>query len=94
MLIKINHQPSGGKEWVARIVGRHPKFKFNREFLTIISRNYSNSGKTGISEFELEPGNVYEINEPWKNRRFVNCENNEISVEHVLDHLAKKIKNV
>jgi hypothetical protein len=25
-IISINHQPSGGKEWVAEITGRHPKF--------------------------------------------------------------------
>ena len=90
MIISINHQPSGGKEWVARIIGRHPKFKFEREFLLIVERHYSSSGKTGRSRFEIESGNVYEVNEPWNGRRFIDGENNTISAEDVLSHIERK----
>jgi hypothetical protein len=91
MVIKVNHQPSGGKEWVAEIVGRDPKYKFKREFLQPVSRDWSSSGKTGFTSFELEPGKVYEVNEPWKGRRFVEVKNNEIvaiSAEEVLSRIA------
>ena len=91
MVIKVNHQPSGGKEWVAEIVGRDPKYKFKREFLLPVSRDWSSSGKTGTTSFELEPGKVYEVNEPWKGRRFVEVKNNEIvtiPVEEVLSRIA------
>ena len=90
-VIKVNHQPSGGKEWVAEIVGRDPKYKFKREFLQPVSRDWSSSGKTGFTSFELEPGKVYEVNEPWKGRRFVEVKNNEIvaiSAEEVLSKIA------
>ena len=91
MVIKVNHQPSGGKEWVAEIVGRDPKYKFKREFLQPVSRDWSYSGKTGLTSFELEPGKVYEVNEPWKGRRFVEIQNGEIvviSAEEVLSKIA------
>ena len=91
MAIKVNHQPSGGKEWVAEIVGRDPKYKFKREFLRPVSRDWSSSGKTGLTSFELEPGKVYEVNEPWKGRRFVKIQNNEIvviSAEEVFSKIA------
>jgi len=91
MVIKIKHQPSGGKEWVAEIVGRDPKYKFKREFLQPVSRDWSSSGKTGTTSFELEAGKVYEVNEPWRGRRFVEIQNNEIvviSAEEVLSKIA------
>ena len=90
-VIKINHQPSGGKEWVAEIVGRDPKYKFQREFLQPVTRDWSYSGKTGLTSFELEPGKVYEVNEPWKGRRFVEIQNGEIKTldtEEVLSKIA------
>ena len=91
MILKVNHQPSGGKEWVAEITGRDPKYKFKREFLQPVSRDWSSSGKTGLTSFELEPGKVYEVNEPWKGRRFVEIQNGEIvaiSAEEVLSKIA------
>ena len=91
MVIKVNHQPSGGKEWVAEIIGRDPKYKFKREFLQPVSRDWSYSGKTGLTSFELEPGKVYEVNEPWRGRRFVEVKNNEIvtiSAEEVLSRIV------
>ena len=91
MVIKVKHQPSGGKEWVAEITGRDPKYKFKREFLLPVSRDWSSSGKTGSTSYELEPGKIYEVNEPWKGRRFVEVLNGEVkvlSVEEVLSKIA------
>ena len=91
MVIKVNHQPSGGKEWVAEIVGRDPKYKFKREFLQPVSRDWSRSGKTGTTSYELEPGKIYEVNEPWKGRRFVEIQNGELktlNTEEVLSKIA------
>ena len=91
MVIKINHQPSGGKEWVAEITGRDPKYTFKREFLNAVARDWSYSGKTGTTSFELEPGKVYEVNEPWKGRRFVEVRNGELKTldtEEVLSKIA------
>ena len=71
MKFSINHQPSGGKEWVAEIIGTHPKFNFERRFLNPVERNWSGSGKTGSTTFLLEEDKVYEFNEPWKGRGFI-----------------------
>lgn len=71
MTLWINHQPSGGKEWVAEIVGLDAKYGLARRFLRPVDRRWSGSGKTGDTAFELEEGAVYEVNEPWRGRRFV-----------------------
>ena len=78
MIIKLNHQPSGGKEWIAEIVGRDKKFTFKRKFLFPIAKNWSSSGKTGTTSFEVMPGKVYEVQEPYKGRRFIKVENGNI----------------
>lgn len=78
--LEVRHQPSGGKEWVAKIVGRHPKWKFEREFISPIARNWSSSGKTGVTVFELENGAIYEVNEPWKGRYFVEVDGDSVYV--------------
>ena len=88
-IIKINHQPSGGKEWVAEIVGRDPKYTFKREFLNAVARDWSYSGKTGTTAYELENGKIYEINEPWKDRRFVEVRNGEIKTLDTEEVLSK-----
>ena len=90
-IIGIGHQPSGGKEWVAEITGRDPKYTYKREFLRAVSRDWSSSGKTGTTSFALETGKIYEINEPWKKRRFVEVQNGEVktlTAEDVLNRIA------
>src|SRR5690606_18284207 len=62
IVLKVRHQPSGGKEWVAEITGRHPKWNFERKFLNAVARNWSSSGKTGTTSFLLQEGKVYEVN--------------------------------
>ncbi len=68
--IAVNHQPSGGREWVAEIKGTHPKYRFEREFVGEDERNWSGSGKTGTTYYEIEYGKVYEVNVPWGERYF------------------------
>ncbi|MDP9437852.1 MAG: hypothetical protein M3P49_03770 [Actinomycetota bacterium] len=68
--IAVNHQPSGGREWVAEIKGTHPKYRFEREFLLDDGRSWSGSGKTGTTYYEVEHGKVYEVNVPWGERYF------------------------
>lgn len=77
-IIKVNHQPTGGKEWVAEITGRHPKFGLNREFLKVVARNWSSTGRTGTTSFEVEELKLYEVNEPYKGRRFVTVQEGQI----------------
>lgn len=90
IVLKVRHQPSGGKEWVAEIVGRHPRFNFERKFLNPVARNWSSSGKTGTTSFLLQGGKVYEVNEPWKGRYFITIQNGEI-VDIDVDYVATKI---
>ncbi|EGL83747.1 hypothetical protein CathTA2_0714 [Caldalkalibacillus thermarum TA2.A1] len=87
----VRHQPSGGREWVAEIVGRHPKYKLDRKFETPVERRWSSSGKTGRTYFELQEGRIYEINEPYRGRYFVKVENGEvvgITADAVLGSIA------
>ncbi len=78
MIISVNHQPSGGKEWVAEITGRHPKYGFTRRFIPMLARDWSSTGKTGVTLFVLDEGKVYEVNAPYKGRRFVRVEGEDI----------------
>ena len=90
IVLKIRHQPSGGKEWIAEITGRHPRFNFERRFLNPVARNWSSSGKTGTTSFLLEEGKIYEVNEPWKGRYFITIQNGEV-VDIDVDYVATKI---
>lgn len=86
---EIRHQPSGGKEWVAEITGRHPKYKFERKFINASQRNWSSSGKTGRTTFSLEEGKIYEVNEPFVGRYFVTVENGKvIDLENIDQKIA------
>src|SRR5690606_12814867 len=90
IVLKIRHEPSGGKEWVAEIVVRDPKWNYERKFLNPVARNWSSSGKTGTTSFLLEEGKVYEVNEPWKGRYFITVQNGEV-VDVDVDYVAEKI---
>jgi len=81
------------KEWVAEITGRHPKYGFAREFLPMLARDWSSSGKTGSTSFELEEGKVYEVNAPYKGRYFIRVENGKIreaAVQEVMEYVGTK----
>jgi len=76
--IRANHQPSGGKTWMAKITGKHPKFNFNREFVKPTEKRHSSTGKTGVDIFTLENDGYYELEEAWKGRQYFRFENGEI----------------
>ena len=59
------------KSWIAEITGSHPRWKFNREFVSAVEENEW-SGKV----FELENG-IYEVCDAG-DREFVKVENGEI----------------
>ena len=58
--------------WVAEIIGRHPKFRFQREFLRF-KKDYSEANSIGsrgvYAYYILEDNKVYEVCSPisWKN---------------------------
>ncbi len=87
----IRHQPSGGKEWIAEILGSDPKYTYKRDFLRPVGRDWSSSGRTGYTAFELEDGKIYEVREPYKGREFVAVRNGQvitISPEEVLARIS------
>ena len=89
----IRHQPSGGKEWIAEIIGRDPKYTYKRDFLRPVGRDWSSSGRTGSTAFQLEEGKIYEVREPYNGRKFVEVRNGEIitvSQEEVLARITER----
>ena len=92
-VIQLNHQPSGGKEYIAKIEGRDQKYVFKRKFLPIADKKWSSSGKTGISCFVLSEDGVYEVNEPYaKGKTYLLKENNEIK-EITLEDVLQRVQN-
>lgn len=59
--------------WVAQIVGWHPKWKYERKFLSP-KKDYRKSNSTGSRGiylwYILESGNIYEVKRPISRKRF------------------------
>lgn len=91
--ISINHQPSGGREWVAEITGRDQRYGVARKFLVAIDASWSSSGKTGSTIFELEAGKLYQVKPSWKDRYYLAFQDGETwtpttqEVQQALDRL-------
>jgi len=79
VVVSCKYQPSGGKTWIAKIVGKHPKYNYDREFENTILRERSSSGKTGRNKYSLKPG-IYEVNASWDGREFLKI-SKELEVE-------------
>lgn len=93
-LIKIQHSPKGGQEWVARLVGKDTRFGFQRVFLPPVSKNWSATGRTGITIFELGMEGIYEINEPWKGRTYIHWDGQKsqiITPEEAINKIERRI---
>lgn len=60
-------KPRPSRQWVARIVGKHPKYGYAREFLRG-HKDYNNANKVGsrgvMVWYTLEDGELYEIQQP------------------------------
>lgn len=69
--IKTTSGSKRNKSWVAKIVGTHPRWKLNREFVDAVEEN-DWTGKV----FELENG-IYEVCDAG-DREFIKVENGEI----------------
>jgi len=92
VIIQLAHYTSNGKDWVAEIEDTDWQYGFKRTFLNP-EKDWSASGKTGWSYYELWNGRVYEVNEPYKGRWFfqvINGECLEISREDVLEYIEQK----
>ena len=57
--VKVRGGGAGSNAYVARIIGTHPKFGFEREFVDA-ERNLSRSGASGSSSFAYEGDGLYE----------------------------------
>lgn len=51
---------SGARAWVAKIVGPHPKFGFERAFIQA-DKQVSRSGKSGYIDFPITEPGFYEV---------------------------------
>jgi hypothetical protein len=75
VVLKLNHY-SSNKEWVAKITGKDSQYRFTREFLRSSEGDWSGSGKTGVSYYELEDG-IYQFKSPYDNIYFIQVQNGE-----------------
>lgn len=80
VLIELSVNNRKGKTWVARIIGKHQVYKFERSF---VSSSYD---QTGESVWRLENG-VYEVCEVGK-RYFIRVNNGDWSRIWNLDEVA------
>lgn len=90
--LEANYQPSGGKTWMARISGTHPKYGLDREFVSEKRKERSSSGKTGTNEYVAKEGEVYEMNVAWGDRFFFTVENKEIKYLDGKEEALEKIR--
>lgn len=75
--IKVHKSARNG--WAAKIVGEDEKYGLDRDFIDAVSENLSSSGKSGTAWYELEDGEIYEIesNRSAAPRRFFKVEDGE-----------------
>lgn len=52
-----------GKTWLARITGVGGRYGVERDFVNAVSKNLSNSGKTGTITYVLDTDGIYQSNE-------------------------------
>lgn len=58
--VKVTTMYGYHKSYVARITGKHPKYKLDRQFLKADKHERSYSGKTGYDFFYISENGVYE----------------------------------
>lgn len=61
---KLNRWPNHSKEWVAKIVKRDPRFKWDRVFCPVVRRDWSHSGKHGTTTVLIDSPGLYEVSSP------------------------------
>jgi len=85
----LRHQPSGGKTWVAEILGPHPKYGFERSFLSPIHRERSSSGRTGSNIYLLAEGKIYQVQEPFEDRVTIRVQDGDVVEVNPVDLLKE-----
>lgn len=92
VVLKMEARSNSDKMWVAEIVGTHPRFKFERNFLTPDRQHVSRSGNAQWKVFTLVEGKVYQVNEPdylpyfavVKNGKLINISEDAVKVRLVV----------
>jgi hypothetical protein len=51
----------GRNAWIAKIIGTHPKYKYEREFCDSDENDLSRSGRSGTIRFTLQGPGLYEF---------------------------------
>jgi hypothetical protein len=73
VILKVRHY-STDKEWCARIVGEDSTYRFKREFMRPYDRDWSSSGRTGYTMYDVSSDGVYEFKNPYDDRYFIKIE--------------------
>lgn len=80
--IKVTTMHGYHKSYVARITGKHPKYKLNRQFLKADERERSYSGKTGYDFFYISENGVYEKASNGNREYFVVKNGEKITIDY------------
>jgi hypothetical protein len=73
--LKLRHY-SSNREWCCRIVGKDEKYRFARQFLHPYQRDWSGSGRTGDTYYDITQSGVYEFKNPFDDVYFIRIEGN------------------
>ena len=86
-----------GKTWMAELKGKSVKYGFERDFLNPVHKKLSSTGKTGTNKYLVKPGAVYEFQEPFRDREFIQFDQaggkKALSKEEAMDIVAEKWLN-
>ena len=74
VLLKVRHYASN-KEWACKIVGKDEKYRFAREFLRVYERDWTSSGKTGYTYYDVTQDGIYQFKNPYDDIYFLKIEN-------------------
>lgn len=89
-VLKVAYYARVQRGWVARITGRHPKYRFAREFIDPVARERSGSGRTGEDVYELTDG-IYEAQEPYRGRSYFEVRGGQIRWLYRLEDVLARI---
>ena len=78
--VKVHKGRGGRRGWAASLKGEDDQYGFDREFKDPVSSDFSSSGKSGTANFEIEEGEIMEVesNRNAAPRRVFTRENKEV----------------
>ncbi|MGB9677956.1 MAG: hypothetical protein ACPLZ9_04985 [Candidatus Ratteibacteria bacterium] len=95
VLLKVRHYASN-KEWACIIEGKDPVYKFKRNFLRVYEKDWSGSGRTGYSYFDVTNDGLYQFKNPFDDVYFLKIEGGHwetLNNQEVEEYLNKEVKN-